>query len=60
MPGSYTIPLKEVTALQIVNGLMAEIFKGYSFQFTYNSFEGKFPNCAQQKEQLEVIRHEVK
>lgn len=60
MPGSYTIPLKEVTALQIANGLMAEICKGYSFQFTYNGFEGKFQNCAQQKEQLEVIRHEVK
>ena len=26
----------------------------------YNGFEWKFKNCAQQKEQLEVIRREVK
>ena len=56
----YTIPLKEVTDLQITNGLLAEIFRGYSFKFTYDGFEWKFKNCAQQKEQLEVIRHEVK
>lgn len=56
----YTIPLKEVTDLQITSGLLAEIFKGYSFKFTYDGFEWKFKNCAQQKEQLEVIRREVR
>ncbi len=55
----YTIPLNEVTDLQITNGLLAEIFKGYSFKFTYDHFEWKFKNCAQQKAQLAVIRSEV-
>ena len=55
----YTIPLKEVTDLQITSGMLAEIFKGYSFKFAYNGFEWKFKNCAQQKAQLEVIRREA-
>lgn len=56
----YTIPLKQVTDLQISNGLLAEIFKGYSFKFTYDGFEWRFKNCSQQKEGLEIIRREVK
>lgn len=56
----YTIPLKDVTDLQITSGLLAEIFKGYSFKFTYNGFEWKFKNCAQQKTQLAVIKSETK
>jgi len=55
----YTIPLKEVTDVQITNGLLAEIFKGFSFKSTYNGFEWKFKNCAQQKAQLEVIKSET-
>lgn len=56
----YTIPLKEVTDLQITSGLLAEIFKGYSFKFTYDGFEWKFKNCAQQKAALQVIANECK
>ena len=55
----YTISLKEVTDLQITNGMLAEIFKGYSFKFIYKGFEWKFKNCAQQKAQLEVIKSEA-
>lgn len=55
----YTIPLKEATDLHITNGLFAEIFKGYSFKFTYNGFEWKFKNCSPQKEQLAVINREI-
>ena len=56
----YTIPLKKATDLQITNGLLAEVFKGYSFKFNYDGFEWKFKNCAQHKEQLEIIRHETR
>ena len=56
----YTIPLKEATDLQITSGLFAEIFKGYSFKFTYGNFEWKFKNCAQQKAALQVIANECK
>jgi len=55
----YSIPLNEITDLQINNGLLAEILKGYSFKFTYNGFEWKFKNCAQQKDQLAVIKSEA-
>lgn len=56
----YTIPLKDVTDLQITSGLLAEIFKGYSFRFTYNDFVWKFKNCAQNKAQLAIIASECK
>lgn len=55
----YTIPLKQVTGLEITSGLLAEIFKGFSFRFTYDGFVYKFKNCAQQKEALSVIRSEA-
>lgn len=56
----YTISLAEVTDLQINSGILAELFKGFSFRFTYDGFTYKFKNCAQMKVQLEVIRSEVK
>lgn len=56
----YTIPLAEVTDLQINSGLLAELLKGFSFRFTYDGFTYKFKNCAQMKAQLDVIRSEVK
>lgn len=54
-----TIPLREVSNLAITNGLLLEIFKGYSFRFDYNGFTYTFKNCAQQKASLAVIRSEA-
>ena len=56
----YTIPLQKAENLQMAGSLLAEIFKCYSFKFTYDGFEWKFKNCAQQKEPLAVIQSEVK
>ncbi len=56
----YTIPLKDVTDLTVTNGFLGELFKGYSFGFTYGGFDYTFKNCWQQKQQLAVIRSEVK
>lgn len=55
----YTIPLKQVTNLDITKGLFAEIFKGYSFRFTHEGFCYKFKNCAQNQAALAVIRSEA-
>lgn len=56
----YTVPLREVTELQINHGLLAEFFKGYSFKFRYDGFEWKFKNCAMKKAELAVIAEEAK
>ncbi len=55
----YTIPLRNISGLEITSGLLAEIFKGYSFKFTYEGFNYKFKNCAQQQSALAVIRNEA-
>lgn len=53
------IPLQEITNLEVTNGLLLEIFKGYSFRFDYNDFTYTFKNCAQQKAALAIIRSET-
>lgn len=55
----YKIPLREVRDLQIVPNMFVEIFKGYSFKFTYRDFQFVFKNCAQQKACLSVIQEEA-
>lgn len=55
-----TIPLGEIEDLMITTGLLAEVFKGYSFKFVHKGFTYKFKNCAQQKAALAVIQSEVK
>lgn len=54
-----TIPLREISNLEIANGMLLEIFKGYSFRFDHNGFTYTFKNCAQQKNALAVIRSEA-
>ena len=55
----YRIPLREIDDLQITPNMLAELFKGYSFRFTYRDFQFVFKNCAQQKACLAVIREEA-
>lgn len=54
----YTIPLKEITNVQINEGLLAELLKGFSFRFIHNGFTYTFKNCAQNKAALNLIRQE--
>ncbi len=56
----YIISLKNVTDLTVTNGFFGELFKGYSFRFTYEGFTYTFKNCWQQKAQLAVIQSEAK
>ena len=55
----YKIPLREVKDLQITPNMLVELFKGYSFRFSYRDFNFVFKNCAQQKACLAVIREEA-
>ncbi len=54
----YSIELKDVANLKIVS-FLAELIKGYSFQFDYEGFNYQFKNCAQNKEALAVIAKEA-
>lgn len=55
----YTIPLAEVSDFAAVKNMLVEMFKGYSFRFTYKEFPYVFKNCAQNQAAIAVIASEI-